>query len=797
VSNQVHDAASDVRRPGVPAANSSASPSSAPHSSGPRKNGLFSYNNRIAVTIFIGAFLLFQVQLLVGKYLLPWFGGTPSVWTACLLFFEVLLLGGYAYSHFVAMRLPIGRQRNLHAGFLTVSVLTLIALAFVWPSPITPGAAWKPQPDGNPTLLILRFLLASVGLPFFLLSSTGPLLQHWFARRNPGVSPYRLYSLSNLGSLLGLLCYPFLLEPLLRLRTQAWLWSCCYLLFVALCVSVAPWEAAVAPVIVPERLAAEDSAAPPTHSRQMLWVALAACGSAMLLAVTNVVCQEVAVSPFLWVFPLCLYLITFILCFEYPGFYRRGPFHALFFLTAAGSCALLLRSPVAPLIPELLLFFSLMFACCMAVHGEIACTKPDPRYLTRFYLCISLGGAIGGIFVSVVAPLIFLNLWEFPITIVATGILLIFAIRQDQQSWWFRSLPWAPLALCVVTLGLIPFAGPAFGWNDKFFAPLWYWILAGGLLVVAAALYWFANRLTARSLVRSITRASAVVALCLLALGFLWEARQRLLDTLARSRNFYGVLAVVKDTSPAGDFLFLRDRMTSHGMQYTNPELARLSTGYYGPNSGVYLLLSEHPPRPIRVGLVGLGIGTLAALSRPGDYFRFYEINPDVIHVSQGSGAYFTYLRDSPGKVEVVQGDARLSLEQEASRGEFQKFDVLVLDAFSGDAIPVHLLTREAFQLYRQHLRSPSSVIAVHITNRNLDLSLVLAGIAREMHFSAIRVYRPWLDSYSSKTDWVLLSEDPASLRLPALLQAGRSLSVVQENQVWTDDYSNLLHYLK
>jgi hypothetical protein len=763
-----------------------------------QKRTAFSYTNRIAVTVFIGAFLLFQVQLLVGKYLLPWFGGTPSVWTACLLFFQVLLLGGYSYSHFVAMRLATAKQRNLHAGLLVFSLLVLFLLSFVWPSPITPGSAWKPRPDGNPTVLILRFLLASVGLPFFLLSSTGPLLQHWFSQRNPAVSPYRLYSLSNLGSLLGLLCYPFLVEPNLHLRTQAWVWSFSYLLFVALCVSVAPWSSSiVSSAANPSERCAQETTLPPTRSRQIFWVGLAACGSAMLLAVTNVVCQEVAASPFLWVFPLCLYLITFILCFEYPGLYRRGPFHLFFFLTAASTCTLLLRSAVAPLVPELLLFFSVMFACCMVVHGEIACTRPHPRYLTRFYLCISIGGAIGGIFVSIIAPLVFPSLWEFPITILATGGLALLAVRWDSESWWFRSLPWMPLALSAVVLCLIPLAGPAFGWKSILLPPLWYWILAGVVIIAAAVLYRIASQHQAQSLSRFISRATAVAALCVIAMGFLWEARERLLDTVARSRNFYGVLAVVKDSSPAGDFLFLRDHMTDHGMQYTNPALARVPAGYYGANSGISILFRDHPSRPIRVGVAGLGIGTLAAFSRPGDYFRFYEINPDVVRLAQGSGAYFTFLRDSPGTVEVVLGDARLSLEREATQGELQKFDLLVLDAFSGDAIPVHLLTREAFSLYRKHLRSEDSIIAVHITNRNLDLRLVLAGIARELRLSSVRIYRPWLGGYSAQTDWVLLSENPGSLRLPGIVEAGRSVSVTNHGQVWTDDYSNLLQYLK
>jgi len=756
------------------------------------------YNKRIGVTIFAGAFLLFQVQLLIGKYILPWFGGTPSVWTACLLFFQVLLLGGYAYSHFVAMRLPPRKQSFLHSGFLILSVLLLILLSFYWTSPITPGSAWKPQADSNPTLLIFRFLFVGIGLPFFLLSTTGPLLQHWFSQNNPGASPYRLYSLSNLGSLLGLLSYPFLVEPNLSLHTQAWFWSLAYMLFAVLCTAIAPWRSFVAhsSQITPLQLL-HDHSFRPTGSQQLLWVALAACGSAILLAVTNIICQEVAVSPFLWVLPLCLYLVSFILCFEYPRIYRRGLFHFFFAVMAGVTCVFLLNSAISTLASELAVFLAVMFACCMVAHGEIVSTKPDPHHLTRFYLCISLGGAIGGLFVSVLAPLIFPSLWEFPLSILATGALLLLAVQRDPHSWWYRSLSWMPLAFLAGVSLLVPAAVPVLGVKILLPPLMWYRVFAVLLTVAAVIVYCITRRRADQSPKHILTRAISLATLCVIALGFLLEAREKLADSVARSRNFYGVLAVLRDSGPAGNYLFLRDRMTNHGLQYTNPALAHEPTGYYGINSGINMVLRNHPSRPVRVGVVGLGIGTLAAFSRSGDVFRFYEINPSVIRFAQGKTAYFTYLRDSQGKVEVVLGDARLSLEQEAARGRLQQFDVLVLDAFSGDAIPVHLLTREAFSLYRQHLRSPDAIIAVHITNRDLDLSPVLSGIARDLHFSSIRVYRPWLDSFSSKTDWIFLSQNPASLRIPEILATGRSLPASGETPTWTDDYSNLLEFLK
>jgi spermidine synthase len=756
------------------------------------------HNNLIGLTVFVGAFLLFQVQLLIGKYILPWFGGSPGVWTVCLLFFQVLLLAGYAYSHFVAMRLSPSKQSRLHGGILISSILLLISLSFFWPSPITPGASWKPQGDANPLVVILLFLIVSVGLPFFLLSTTGPLLQNWFSRKNPGVSPYRLYSLSNLGSLLGLLSYPLLLEPLLHLRTQAWLWSVGYLLFAVLCVVVAPWKFPSEDLSIGKLQQLEASVpARPTLSQQLFWVSFAACGSAMLLASTNVISQDVAAFPFLWVLPLCLYLISFILCFEYSSLYKRGLFHLLFALTAFLSSISLFFAASMPLALALPLFLVAMFAVCMVCHGEIALSKPDPHYLTRFYLCISLGGAIGGIFVSVIAPIIFLGLWEFPLAIFMTGTLLFLAVRRDPDSWWSRSFPWMPLAFLSMVLLPIPSILEALEIKNSFFTSVWYRVLSGLLVLGAAFVYWKTRRRSTQSVGRWMTRATALTLFFVVSTTFVLEAASKLYHSVARSRNFYGVLTVIRGSVSGHDYLYLRDRLTEHGRQYLEPTLAKEPTSYYAPKSGIGLLLSKHPPRPIRVGLVGLGAGTLSAYAKPGDVFRFYEINSDVIRIAQGNRAYFTYLCDCQGTVEIVQGDARLSLEREVARGQTQNFDVLVLDAFSGDAVPVHLLTREAFVLYRQHLRSADSIIALHISNRALDLSPVLAGIAQEFHFSAVRIAHPWSPTVAESSDWVFLSPSPFSQHHPELETVGSSLPAPGDSTLWTDDYSNLLEVLR
>jgi hypothetical protein len=752
------------------------------------------------LTIFVGAFLLFQVQLIVGKYILPWFGGTPSVWTTCLLFFQILLLAGYAYSHFLAMKLSLAKQRELHTGLLGISIVVLIVLAFYWPSPITPGANWKPQDDSHPIGVILRFLLAGVGLPFLLVSTTGPLLQQWFAKSNPGRSPYRLYSLSNLGSLLGLISYPFLIEPHLRLHVQAWMWSVSYGIYVILCLFCAPWRSpdSGSTAIKKEMAAGVHRSPRPGLSTQLLWMTLAACGSVMLLATTNVLCQQVAVVPFLWVVPLVLYLLSFVLCFESTRWYRREIFQPAFAITA-GLALILLMDTNATIWPQLFAFPAVLFACCMVCHGEIVRTKPAPEHLTLFYLWISIGGALGGGLVSLVAPRVFSGLWEFPLDIIVVGVLILALARRDQQSWWQRSSAWMPLAVVASGLLMVPRIATALDLNSQFFSYAFCGTIALALAgcAVAVGLYTSTQRV-AGSYGQFATRAGAVLALLSLGAASWAGVQASLGDVVARSRNFYGVLAVLRWHSQLGDYLTLRDRMVDHGMQFQNPQYAREPAGYYGVHSGISLVLRDHPARPMRIGVIGLGTGEIAAFAKPGDVVRYYEINPDVIRYSQGSGAYFTYLQNCAGKVEVAEGDARLSLEHEAERGQLQQFDVLVLDAFSGDAIPVHLLTREAFQLYLKHLRSPHSILAVHVTNRSLDLSPEVALLARESHLSLVRIYRPWLQpSFSAKTDWILLSRDTESLNTPQIREAGRDVPSRSDLPVWTDDFSNLVSVLR
>ena len=747
--------------------------------------------------IFLGAYLLFQVELILGKLVLPWFGGTPAVWTACLLVFQVLLLAGYAYARLFAFRLSPKNQGLVHLAVLGCSLLLLIVLAFVWPAPITPSAAWRPHVAENPTWFIVRFLLVGIGLPFLVLATTGPLLQHWFAQEYASRSPYRLYALSNLGSLLGLLMYPLLLEPFLRLHTQAWIWTAGYAVFLGLC-GICACRIALLGKSDGASQSVEsigEALAAPKISQYLLWIALAACASVFLLATTNMICQDVAVVPFLWVLPLSIYLVSFIFCFENDRWYRRDVFHVLFVLTVCFAGAY--RMPqvgAAHLFGLLIAYSALLFAGCMVCHGEVARLKPAARHLTSFYLSIALGGVLGGVFVSIVAPRIFSDYRELLLAVIACCVLLLGSAVSNQQSWWYQGRRWMAFAGLATFILSLPTALQLLRVNSISISDASRYGAAGVAAAIAIVIF-FADRSrpsdgSDRLWVRS-------VALALLALGgmeWLLPLMRPSLD-LAQRRNFYGVLSL-REIQP-DNVLRLVHGQTIHGYQSLDPALRRVPIMYYGYQSGVGILMRNLPAGPHHVGLIGLGTGSLAAFGHPGDYFRFYEINPDEIPWSAGDHPYFTYIRDSAAKVDVLLGDARLSLESEAAAGEPQQFDVLVLDAFSGDAIPAHLLTREAFEIYLKHLKGPQSVIAAHITNRVLNLEPVLAGIAQSLNLQGVHIYRPWMADQSATSNWVLLSRDSAWLSAPEIVGAGAPLVARQSLPVWTDDYSNLLRVLR
>ena len=692
-----------------------------------------------ALTIFLSAFLLFQVELIVGRELLPWFGGAPAVWTTCLVFFQVVLLAAYAYAHIVTKRLPLKRQLSSHMGILTVSCLILAFLASRWPTPITPGASWKPAGDSDPVSQIALLLAVSLGVPFFVLSTTGPLLQKWSLVCFPESSPYRLYALSNAGSLIGLLGYPFFVEPILGIRAQAFCWTGLYVLFgigVVVC-ALGLRRSRVRAAGGAEEPGSVERGAPPSPHDRLLWTGLAAVASALLLSTTNHMCQDMAVVPLLWVLPLSLYLLSFILCFGDDRLYRRWMFPPLF----AASCVFciidLFKGLGASLPSQIGADCALLFSGCMVCHGELVRAKPGAAHLTGFYLAVAAGGALGGLALAIAAPRLFNGYWEFHLSILGTGVVFIGALMRDRSSILRRKPVSIGSGLALIVIGL-----------------------GGSLLKQAVE-----------------SGGSARFA----------------------SRNFYGILRVVED--PAGRYLKLLHGRITHGFQFTDSARAFIPTSYYSRESGVGLAILNHPERPggLRIGVVGMGTGTLAAYAGNGDTIRFYEINPAVPRLSRGTHPFFTFLRHCRGRVEIAMGDARLSLERELEGGENQRFDVLALDAFSSDAIPVHLLTDEAFGIYLRHLRQPDGILAVHISNRYIDLIPVVHGYAKRHGLASAMITSNEDEEGAWSSDWILIAGSTRTLVRDPIGGAATpwDSTTYREIRPWTDDYSNMIGLLR
>ncbi len=695
------------------------------------------------LAIFLSAFLLFQVQPIIARYILPWYGGSPAVWTTCMLFFQVGLLVGYAYAHLLVSKF---RERPRWQAGIHLSILALSLLLL----PITPTESLKPTGESaSPVGGIVLLLSLTVGLPYVVIAASGPLLQHWFGSVAKGRSPYRLYAISNFGSLLGLLTYPLVFEPHLRLGQQTGLWSGAYGIY-ALLAGLCAWKF----------LRSEPETAPSTSVagqittatrtpwlNRLLWVALAACGSLVLLATTNQMCQDVAVVPFLWVLPLSLYLVTFIIAFDHARWYFR-PFWLPFAGASIAAVIYLISQDYAKtemhLSRQILIYSATVFSCCMVCHGEMVRLKPDPRYLTGFYLAVSLGGALGGAFVSLLAARIFTGYWEFHVGLVLVVFLAGFCLLRD---FWKSSRSFR-----------IPMLG-------------------------ASAITWGA----------------AIGAMSFFLREHIVEVRA---DAIRSTRSFYGVLHVYEGYAGTEDhWRAMYHGRISHGRQFLDEQFRRWPGGYYSALSGPGILFRVHPkrsddakPEPIKFGVIGLGIGTLAAYAREGDSVRMYEINSQVEDLARED---FSFLKDCAGDETVVLGDARISLEQELERGENQQFDILFVDAFSGDSIPIHLLTREAFEVYFQHL-NPDGILAVHITNLHLDLSEPVRTLAEEFGRDNVQIeHEPasWTANYSR---WIMISNNQQ------VLGAIRSQELDQpwldgddfRRILWTDDYSNLLQVI-
>ena len=786
-----------------------------------------------ALTIFVSAFLLFQVQPVISKKILPWFGGSPAVWTTCVLFFQLVLLAGYAYAHWLIRYVPARRQGLVHLSLLVLAVLTL---------PITPGEYWKPADGSWPAMRILLLLAVKVGAPFFLASTTGPLVQAWFSQLYPGRSPYRLYALSNVGSLAALLSYPLVIEPWLRVDTQGYWWSLAFVLFAGLIgyLALTMWKlsrpveaelaepAEVEGLLVPTKADKPASApqnpsenpaleAPPSWWLRSSWLALAALGSTALLAITNHLCQDIAVVPFMWVIPLSLYLLSFILCFDSERWYQRRVWGPLTILLIAWLTATLnfadvdefaewIQKPVTPErvagqpsssifpltyseindaivlgLPEnierglnwllrsralswtgLQLDFAsplkteefaeyvvgistawllVLFLICMVCHGELVKSKPRPKHLTSFYLSISAGGALGGLFVALICPLVFIHHFELSLAVICGWLVGFVALMNDGRQSWLKGRE-------------------ILQWSAAF-------VIVGGVLLVS------------KGIIEGVED-----------------------GVVATYRNFYGTVTVKKledEEDPTGSGLALYNGRIWHGFQYSEPSRRMEPTTYYVNNTGASLAVNQHPRRggPMRVAVIGLGTGTMAVHGRKGDLFRFYDIDPKVVKVAR---EHFTYLDESDAKTEVVLGDARISLERELAKGS-SNYDLIVLDAFSGDAIPAHLLTDEAFAIYHRHLRRdgavPTGIVAIHISNRYLDLEPVVAAIAEKHGYDTHLVHTDeGFAASDTGSDWCLVTQNQEFLNNVAVAPFGKPLAP-KFKLLWTDQRTSLWSILQ
>lgn len=657
-------------------------------------------------SIFLAAFLLFALEPLVAKRILPWFGGSSAVWSVCLVFYQVALLAGYGYARLLVRFLRPRQQAIVHVALL------LLSLAWL---PIGPTMRWRPGVEASPSWLILAMLAAAIGLPFVVLSATSPLLQDWLAQLGDN-TPYRFFAWSNFASLAALIAYPVAIEPHLDSNAQSFWWSAAFAVFVATCSVFALRKRAV--------VVAEEIAPSPVSRRQrVFWFALSACGSMLLLAITNHIDENVAAVPLLWVLPLAVYLTSFITAFGSSAFYQRQLWlRFLAFGLAMLAYAAYNIDTVLPVQISIPIFLGGLFIGCVFCQGELYRLRPEKSALTTFYLTIAFGSACGAVFVGLVAPLIFGGVYELPLSLTLAAALAL-ALTWDDGGWSARFL-WASVTACMAAVFVLN-----------------------------------------------------------------WQAYNA--DALALRRNFYGSLRVVEGTPANQDRMrILYHGTIRHGSEFLPVARRMEPTTYYGQTSGVGLVLRDWPAVPKRVAVIGLGTGTLAVYGNAGDTFRFYELNPQVIQLAQ---QFFYFLPDSKAHVELVEGDARLSLEREKT----EPFDVIVLDAFSGDAIPVHLLTKEAMDLYLNKLR-PGGVLAFHVSNDFLDLAPVIRQLAAAVGYQCV-VVRNHADTDGPvlASEWVLVTNnarvlDDDLIKLHAVASPRRN-----DVALWTDESNSLLPILK
>jgi hypothetical protein len=739
---------------------------------GPPVAALFS------VTLLLSAALLFLVQPMSARLALPLFGSTPAVWTTSLLFFQTLLLAGYAYAHASTSRLGVRRQAVIHIGLVLIPLLVL---------PIAVPAGFVPPPEGSPALWLLGLLAVTVALPFFVVASTAPLLQRWLAgtTHRAAADPYFLYRASNVGSIAGLLAYPLVVERTLGLAEQGRVWGVAYAALVVLLMAcaVATWRASRAGAAPDAPTATDgdpvdagDEAEPPTLSRKLRWLALSFVPSTFLLGSTAFLTTDIAPVPLLWVIPLTLYLLTFVIAFspgERPGLLRVVSLALpVAMVVLAVSLVIGMQRPLWLLV---LAHLGGLFVVAMALHGELARDRPPARHLTGFYLWVAAGGALGGVFNALLAPILFDSFLEYPLAIVLACLLR--PTRSARDDGFSRALDISLPLMLGLFVSIFLFGLRSAGSEAAQLGATIVLGFSAGLLI---------------NFGRRPVRLGLGVAAFMVAGAFAFGAAD---ETLDEGRNFFGVREVVRREMPSERSVQHRlvNGTTLHGTQYLDPKRRLVPVSYYHPTGPLGRLVGGLPDRRLvaRTGVIGLGAGAMACHAREGERFTFFEVDPAVERIARDP-RLFTYLRDCPGEHEVVLGDARLSIDRDPGR----RFGFIVADAFTSDAIPVHLLTREALGLYLDRLE-PRGVIAVNVSNRYLELERVLGTLAADRGLACFvgSEDEAAADDVPGKvpSTWVALARRPEDLGAPARDRRWRRCPTQQGAAPWTDDYSNVV----
>lgn len=689
----------------------------------------------LGTTVFLSAFLLFLIQPMAAKAMLPTFGGTSAVWVTSLVFFQTTLLLGYAYADRVNAWLSARYRTWMHIGLLLAS-LAFLPLQIVHSSY---GVSYAE----SPSMGVLALLLATLGLPYLLLSATGPLLQAVHHQRFPTRNVYRLYAISNLASLISLVAYPFTIERLWPVETQLQAWSAGYLLFMVLCAATLwlyarPQPTSEQPVETASpantAAAASTTAPAPTALDQARWLGLSALGSALLVATTSHMTQNIASIPLFWVLPLGVYLLSFVITFDNPQWYSpRLAVVPVMFAPLLMILTVFAETERMSLISTLTVNTGGLLVCCWFLHGELAQRRPSPRYLTRFYLMLSAGGALGGAFASIAAPALFNGFVEYRALLVLVGLVSVLSL-------------WRYLCRNALSKGIL------------------------GLLILSVS-----------------------TSVLMTAWSFYADQHSQIVSL----RNFYAVTSVTERTRANGQVQrTLYNGNIRHGSQFVEPASLKQRPGdYYGASSGIGKLMAARSAAPSQVGVIGLGAGVMASYARKGDHFTFFEINPQSIAVAQSQ---FSYLQDAQGRIEMRLGDARIELQKQSAAGRMSAFDLLAVDAFSGDAIPVHLLTREALALYLSHLQ-PDGVLAIHISNKYIDLRPVLAAVATSLGARAWEFEGHPTNDHEAMSVWVMLSQRRPTDAPPPWHTEGKLLSseaTDSDRYLWTDLKNNLFDVL-